>query len=92
MSEKLYDDEIAPKLKELSEVCQRAGVPFLALVEYEPGEHGRTEYAPDSASLQMHIASFAARCDGDVDALVIAIARFCKRKGIDVSGSIVLTR
>lgn len=90
MSEKLYDEEIAPKLKELSELCQRAGIPFVALVEYAPGEHGRTEFVPMSASIQMHITTMAARCNANVDGLMIGIKRTCERKGIDTSASIYL--
>ena len=90
MSEKLYDEVIAPKLKEISELCQANKIPFVALVEYEPGEHGRTEFMPFEASIQMHITTMAARCDANVDALMIGIARTCERKKIDTSGSIYL--
>ena len=90
MSEELYDREIAPKLKEISEACQRAGLPFVALCEYEPGHEGRTEFMPLSASMAMHITAFAARCGNNVDALFIAISRFCAKHEIDTSGSMVM--
>lgn len=89
MSEALYDKEIAPKLKEISEACQRAGMPFVAMVEYEPGHEGRTEFMPLSASMAMHITAFAARCDKNVDSLFIAISRFCEKREIDTSRSMV---
>lgn len=90
MSEYLYDNAIAPKLKEIAELCQRAGMPFVAFCEYEPGKHSRTEFVPESASIQTHIAAIAARCDANVDGMMIAIARRCARTGIDTSGSIYL--
>lgn len=90
MSEKLYDEIIAPELKRLSEICQANGMPFVALVEYEPGQEGRTEYLPDTASLPMVIATMAARCDANVDALCISISRYCERKGIDTKASAYL--
>ena len=39
MTEKYYDDEIAPKLAEITQLCQDNGMSFFAAVEYEqPGE------------------------------------------------------
>lgn len=90
MSEELYDREIAPKLKELSEACQRAGMPFVALVEYEPGQEGRTEFMPATASLLMHMTAFAARSGRNIDGFFIALSRFCARRHIDTSASIVM--
>jgi hypothetical protein len=92
VSEELYDREIAPKLKEISEACQRAGMPFVALCEYEPGKEGRTEFMPLSASMAMNITAFAARCGNNVDALFIGIARFCAKHEIDTSASMVMRR
>ena len=90
MSEKLYDEVIAPKLREIGELCQKNGVPFVAMVEWEPGQEGRTELMPLSASMAMHITALAARCGNNVDSLFIAIARFCEKHEIDTSRSIVL--
>jgi len=90
MSEKLYDEVISPKLLALAKECETAGIPFLACVEWEPGHVGRTEFVPDSATLSIHLPAFAARCGNNVDAMFIAIVRYCERKGIDTSGSMVL--
>lgn len=91
MSEKLYDEVIAPKIMEVCKLCEQNGIPFVGLCEFERGEHGRTEYLPDSASLEMHIAAYAARCHANVDALMIAITRYCQRKGIDTKGSMFMS-
>lgn len=88
MSEKVYDDEIAPKLKEISELCQRHGMPFVALCEYEPDQLGRTEFMPPDAGAAMTIAAYAARCDANVDSLMIAIQRYSEKHG---HSSMVLT-
>lgn len=81
MSEKLYDEVLAPKLKEIADICEANGIPFVALCEYEPGQGGRTEFVPDTACTATKIAAFAARCDGNVDALMIAIQRLAARVG-----------
>lgn len=92
MSESLYDKEIAPKLMELAKLCETNGIPFLACVEWEPGQVGRTEFMPDTATLSIQLPTFAARCDNNVDALFITISRYCQRKGIDTSRSFVMEK
>ena len=81
MTEQFYDDEIAPKLKELCDACKQKGVPFLALVEYDPGSVGRTEFTPASAGIGQRIATWAARANGNIDSLMIAVQRHAKEHG-----------
>ena len=40
--EQFYDREIAPTLLELARKCQDNGLSMVAMVEWEPGETGRT--------------------------------------------------
>ena len=50
--EKFYDEEIAPKLKEVGELCVKRGMPFLALVEFD-GDIGETSFRPYNEGLKM---------------------------------------
>ena len=81
MSEKFYDNVIAPALLEISRQCKEANIPFLALVEYAPNEVGRTEFPSDHAGMEMQVAQMAARCRGNVDALFIGIRKYADNHG-----------
>lgn len=91
MSEAIYDAEIAPKLAEIGKLCEAHGLPFVAGVEYAPGEVGETRYLPNDDGYAMLLASCALRSKGNIDSLVIAFGRYCNRHGIDVSKSMVLS-
>ena len=81
MSEQFYDEEIAPVLAELAKKCEKRKIPFLAQVEYEPGKTGRTEFLPQSAGFGQRLATWAARCNGNVDRLYITIASHGEEHG-----------
>lgn len=81
MSEEFYDSEIAPMLAELGAKCEAKGIPFLALVEYDSGKVARTEFIPTSAGIGQRIATWAARADGNVDTLMLAIQRHATKHG-----------
>jgi hypothetical protein len=83
MSEKLYDEEIAPALREIMQKCREAGMPFLATVEYEPGNFGTSADLPavEERSLPMDWAYVAARSQGNVDMLIGHLIREAKRRG-----------
>ena len=40
MSEKWYDEEVAPVLLDLSRKCEARGISMIAVVEYEPRQTG----------------------------------------------------
>lgn len=40
--EKFYDETVAPELLRLAKLCQESGLSFVAGVEWEPDEVGRT--------------------------------------------------
>lgn len=81
MSEQFYDDEIAPVLRELSAKCVAKGIPFLAVVEYEPDCIGRTEFLPPVATIGMLMAVWAARAKGNADALIMAMQKHGRQHG-----------
>lgn len=88
-NEKIYDTEIAPKLLEIAERCQVLGFPMVAAVEWEnsEGNRGRTEFCPSTndpatrptaAQLLVH---YAARSNGNVDALIMGIIKDARKFG-----------
>lgn len=79
--ERFYDDEVAPKLLELSQACKARGMSFLGLVEYGPGLLARTESLQGDAGIGQLIAHWAARADGNVDALMMACRRHAQQHG-----------
>src|SRR5437667_6838230 len=81
MSEQFYDDEIAPTLMALSKKCEAKGVPFLALVEYQPGKFGCTEILPPVATIGMRMAVWAARANGSADSLIMAMQEHAREHG-----------
>jgi hypothetical protein len=86
--ERYYDEEIAPKLAELERDAPAHGLSFLALVEWAPGEHGRTHYTVEGTQgLPFRMANWAAQCGGNVDAFWMAVQRYAMKHG---HGSIFL--
>jgi hypothetical protein len=91
-NEAWYDAEIAPALAALAIRCQERGMSFIATVEYDHGERAGTYYLIEDGGLEMQMQYYCAMTVPSVDAYVIKLIRHCKRKGIDTSGSLVLSR
>lgn len=89
MSESVYDKEVAPLLKQAGEICERHGMPFVAQVEYQPGDFGQTAFLGENPSIAMRLLLWAALAKGNLDQLFFAAARHGKEHGHD---SIVLAR
>lgn len=83
MSEQVYDEQIAPKLLELAKICRDNGMPFLATVEYAPGDFGTTADLPAEAdrSLPMDWSYVAARSRGNADSLIMHLMRQAHERG-----------
>jgi hypothetical protein len=90
MSEKIYDDEIAPKLKEAGELCVKHGIPFLAVVEWEQGKIGRTDYQTKDECLEMIMIRHCAKTAPNIDGYIIGLVRWAKKHGVDFSRSFVM--
>jgi hypothetical protein len=73
--EQWYDENIAPRLLELAHECVARGLPFVAQVEYAPGETSETCWVPHSASIKSQMALWAVRSHGNADALIAAMLR-----------------
>jgi hypothetical protein len=87
MSEKDYDDIVAPMLADVARKCQELGMSLIARVEWAPGESGITQIGDLGASAGQWLTQYAAHSHGNVDKLCLSLI---KQK--DVSQSIFLSR
>ena len=90
MSEKLYDEVIAPKLKEIGDLCVKNGIPLFAFVEYEPGKTASTSFQTNDECIEMVMVRHCAKTAPNVDGYIIGLSRWAKKHNVDVSGSMVL--
>jgi len=81
MSEQIYDEQVAPALMEIMKVCNANGMPFIAQVEYAPGEFGTSADLPEGRSLVMGLMYAAGRCRGNVDSLIMWMMNHAKEHG-----------
>lgn len=79
--EAFYDAEIAPALADMARRCQDRGLSFLAVVEWEPGETGRTYIQAEESGYGIRLAETAARAGNNVDALIMAIMKHARQHG-----------
>ena len=92
MSEKVYDNEIAPKLLEIAKMCETEGIPFLAIVEWTPGKIGRTELQTNNECIEMVMIRRCAKTVPNIDSYIIGLSRYAKEKNIDTSDSIIMSQ
>lgn len=79
--ETFYDTIVAPELLKLSNLCKDNGVGFVAMVQFGETAHGRTVTLPNGSSFAIRLAEAAMRAEGNVDALMMAVARHAKKSG-----------
>lgn len=89
-TEKIYDKEIAPKLLEIAKICEANGIPFLALVEWSPGNIGRTDLRTKDECIEMIMVRHCAKTAPNIDGYVLGLAKWANREGINMDGSIVM--
>lgn len=89
-NEEWYDREIGPKLRELCEACAARGMSFLSAVEYAPNKLAQTYQVKSDAGLEYVMLQYCARTVPNVDSYIIGLIRYCREKGIDTSGSMVM--
>lgn len=96
MSEKIYDEQIAPKLLELAAICKENKIPFIATCEYEPDSLGSTfawldfEKGQGSVAMLMNYVSVMAK--GNVDNFAINLLKWSKKLNIDYTQTLFLKR
>ena len=79
--EQFYDREIAPVLMDLADKCESNGLSLAAMVEWEPGETGRTATLSAHAGFGIRMAEAAMRSHGNVDALIMALMKYATESG-----------
>ncbi|SOE35247.1 hypothetical protein [Delftia acidovorans] len=60
MTEAIYDEQIAPLLRQAGKLCEQHGLAMVAVVEYDKEARGETRLLPDGAGLAMHMLSMLA--------------------------------
>lgn len=86
--EQIYDTVIAPKLKEVAELCEQHGMNFAATCEYDREYFGTTVVMPDP-SIAMRFIIWAIESKGNLDSFIIKVSRYVKEKA-PVHNSMVL--
>lgn len=89
-NEKFYDEAIAPKLMEVCELCKAKKIPFLAVVEYAPGEIGSTSMQHPDECLNMVMIRHCTKTTPNIDAYILGLARYAVEKGIDTRSSLIM--
>lgn len=80
-SERYYDDVLAPKLAGMARDACAHGLSFLAVVEWEPGDYGRTMMRVEESSFAFRLVDMAVHVQGNVDALWLAIQKHAMTHG-----------
>lgn len=79
--EAFYDREIAPALKALGEKCQEVDFSMVAMVEWFPGETGRTMTVREGSSIVLKLVFWAAQALGNADLLIGQMIKGGKEHG-----------
>jgi hypothetical protein len=74
--EQIYDEQVAPLLLRACKICEEAGIPMVAQVEYGDGDFGLTGWLGKAPSLAMQMILWAAQVKGNLDLLVIKAKRW----------------
>ncbi|MES2319986.1 MAG: hypothetical protein V4631_21100 [Pseudomonadota bacterium] len=89
-NEKFYDEEVAPVLAAVSELCASRGFSMVVAVEFDPGAIGTISRLPDTPTLAMIMLSHCAKTGDNIDGYVLGLLKFCKENDIDYSRSMVM--
>lgn len=93
MSEKIYDELIAPKLLEVAALCKEHKIPLIATCEYEPGQFGSTFgwiSTDGTTSLAMMMVYFAVFAKANIDNFIINLLKYCNKQGISTEQSMCI--
>lgn len=79
--EELYDREIAPLLREVARKCEEGGLSIVAMVEWSPGNNGRTMSIREGAGIELSMVRWAGDAQGNADALIFALQKHGRKHG-----------
>ncbi len=90
-NETFYDEQIAPELARLAQLCAENNMSLLAAVEYAPGSIAETRLFSQAPSWAMEMLYLALLAMGNLDRLVINVAQLANaRDDLDETSSLVL--
>jgi hypothetical protein len=92
MSERFYDEEVAPALAAIAEKCLANGMSIVATVEYGPEDRGSTIALTPRPGLAMVMLGHCAKMGENIDGYIMGLQRYCRHNGIDTSASIVMRK
>lgn len=90
-AERFNDEHIAPELARLSKLAREHGLNFVARVEWAPFEGQTTMSKVEGISASHELAWVSARANGNVDAVIIALARAHNDGTLNLSASLLST-
>ena len=76
MSEKEYDEIIAPMLADVAKQCNEFGMAMIARVEWEPDNGGTTQIGDNFWSASQRQTYLAAHSFGNIDKLCLQLLKF----------------
>lgn len=80
-NEEWYDADVAPVLRDLADACKARGMSMLAVVEWAPGDGGRTWATGGQAGIGIRMLETMARTGDNLDLFLMALYR----GGLDLS-------
>ncbi|AOV05687.1 hypothetical protein N5K37_14615 [Delftia tsuruhatensis] len=92
MSEAIYDEQIAPLLRQAGKLCEQHGLAMVAVVEYGKEARGETRLLPDGAGLAMHMLSMLADSGNNINSYLLKVIRFCNQERLPLEQSVFLQR
>lgn len=87
--EQFYDDHVAPVLLDLAQKCNEHDMAFVAAVEYNPGEVGKTAQMTPDAGVAISMAYMGVKSAPNIDSFMINMSRWCREKKVDISQSVI---
>lgn len=75
MSEKIYDTQIAPVLKQLADLCREHDMNLIAMCQFD-GEQSGITMQITKPNISEHLIRWAIESRGNLDSLVIKASRF----------------
>jgi len=80
-AEKFYDEEVAPVLMELARKCEGANLSMVCVVEWTPGDVGKTMTVRAGAGIGLRQTYWAALANGNADLLIGQMVKHGKEHG-----------
>ena len=91
-NERIYDEAIAPALRDIIIICEKHNIPFTAVAEWNAEQIGMTCCQVPGQCLSMTMINHCVKTAPNIDGYIIGLLRYAKKSGIDYSSSIVMQK